>query len=446
MVIRRQRTMILTTIVLSVVGGVHSFCAPTPGTPPPTVTFSPTGVLVHVGETAQVTARSGDASKYTVAPGSDCSSFVGVTLPGHVAFDSLIVLTGKAVGTCTLLVDASGFTGATSETTLGVTVLPADDPGPPTKDASTDAPVDAPIDAPVAAPPTGHLYVSDRVGGKVSRFDVFGSTTTASPHGSFASLLPTGMAFGPAGILYVGNVGSGGIERFADAKNTATHLTALAVPPSGAWSPSGVLFLPTAGGAGELWVASEAMSDKLVVYPLDNAGAATGPAVAVPTGLADAGGHGIQGLAFDSASSSFFVAADQVRRLKLVRGSGTWTLSPVTDAALSPLGASNPVGLAMASNRWLIATYPVPSFVNVAYWSVDDPASTFVGAASGMNNTFSPLGIAILPSQPATPPIRVYTGTQESQIVALDVAASGVPALDNLVCGAPASSWVVAGD
>jgi hypothetical protein len=435
--------MILTTIVLSVVGGVHSVCAPSPGNPPPTVTFEPSGVIVHVGQTVQVTATSFAVPRYTIGPGSDCSSFVNVNLPeSSGAPYSQLYFIGKAVGTCNLIVNATDFRGATAETSLGVTVLPAVDPGPPAKDASTDAPVDAPN----AGPPTGHLYVSDRMGGKVSRFDVLGSTTTASPHGSFASVFPTGMAFGPSGILYVGNVGSGRIERFADVKTTATPLAPLAVPSPAVWSPSGVLFVPTAGGAGELWVASEGVSGTLVVYPLDNAGAATGAPVAVPTGLADAGAHGIQGLAFDSVSSSLFVAADQVRRLTLVRGSGTWTLSPAADAALSPLGASNPVGLAMAPNRWLIATYPVPSFVNVAFWSVDDAATTFVNAASGMNNTFSPLGIAILPSQAAAPPIRVYTGTQESQVVALDVAANGVPKLDNTVCGAPASSWVVAGD
>jgi hypothetical protein len=83
--------------------------------------------------------------------------------------------------------------------------------------------------------------------------------------------------------------------------------------------------VPTNGGAGELWVASNLSSESLAVYPLDSAGAASGGATLVPTGLST-GIYGITALTWDAASNSFFVATDTLRRVQLTRATSSWSL------------------------------------------------------------------------------------------------------------------------
>jgi hypothetical protein len=427
--------------------------------PPPSqssLKLSPESITIAPGETKRVAADYPRevGPTVTIDPTSSCYG-----IATERVFEGGLEITGQKPGDCSFRVYA-----AHHHARLQVTVLDPldaspglDDSGAPDADAAPD--LDAGTDADVAdandggLDPVAHLYVSDRTAGTITRFEVYPQTIAATAHGSFGATAATGLAFGPAGILYVGNRSSGGVSRFADVKTAATPLAALSAPalPPG-WKPSGLLFVPSVGGgrggvgAGELWVASEDMTDVLVVYDLDAAGDVVGSPSSVATGLTvSAGTHGIQGLAFDAPSSSLFVAADQVRRLALTRNAGTRSLAPMNDAALNQLGAANPVGLALGPNRWLFATYPVPSALGLGYWSVAE-TSTFINGAVGTNNTFSPLGITILPTQGSTPPIRVYTSTESNQVVALDVSQQGVPKLDSFVCNAPAPSWIVAGD
>ena len=307
----------------------------------------------------------------------------------------------------------------------------------------------APAEPIVLSPPNvvGHLYVSDRNAGSVTRFRVLAGQTPAVADGSFASVGATGMTFGPAGLLYVGDRTTGAIARFANVRTTPAARASLPAPPLPVgWAPSGVHFVPTTGGAGELWVASEGFADRLAVYPIDANGDAVGDPVLVSTGIPGGAPHGIQGLAYDAPSSSFFVAADQVRRFTLTRGTGTWELTQVDDPELAPIGAQAPVGVVVGPNRWLFAAYPLPSFLNLGYWSIGATSTTFINGATSSGDTFSPLGLAIPPAQGAAPPIRLYTSLESNQVVALDVAAAGVPVLDSFVCNAPAPSWIVAGD
>lgn len=343
--------------------------------------------------------------------------------------------------------------GATSTASVTVMVVGAVDPSDAgvddagadagAGDASSDA--GAEPDADAGALPSAHLYVSDRTAGAVSRFDVFNGTTAAVPAGSFASESATGMAFGPAGILYVGNATTGEITRLRDVATTPSALTALPSPLPD-WSPSGLLFVPTTGGAGELWVACAWASDVLAVYPLDATGelASGATVITTATGLSE-GSAGIQGLAFDAASSSLFVAADTVRRLSLTRSEDDLSLDPMMDPELTPLGAGKPMGLAMAPNRWLIGTFPDAPAISFAAWQVGDESSSLLTGAVGTNDSFNPLAVAILPAQSATPPVRVYTTTRQGQLVAVDVTTVGTPSIDNFVCEAPAS-WIVAGE
>jgi hypothetical protein len=444
------RALTLTTMILACAGGVHSNCSASENSGSSgslrKISLSPSGpVSLRQGESVSF-AVVGSTSD--VAFETDCgplAEVAGTKVVGNSLFvGNGFTVTGKQTGRCHVSV-ADTDTPASVDLTITASI--------PTTDASFDASFDAPSDAPsdgatdADAGPVAHLYVSNRTAGSVARFRVVAGTKLAGVDGSFASAAATGLAFGPTGTLYVGNATDGTIARFASAKATATPLAALSAPTQVGWTPSGVLFVPTAAGAGELWVASEGITASLAVYPLDSAGNLVGLPSLVSTGLGVvAGAHGIQGLAFDAPSSSLFAAADQVRRLTLVRGVGTWTLSPVTDSALTPLGAANPVGLVIAPNRWLFAAYPVPSFLNMGYWSVANAGTTFVNGASGTSNSFSPLAVAILPGQAAAEPVRVYTSTNQNQVVAIDFTASGMPTLSDLACNAPAPSWAIAGD
>ncbi|MEA2750993.1 MAG: Lactonase, 7-bladed beta-propeller [Myxococcales bacterium] len=445
------RALTLTTMILACVGGVHANCTKNDGQ------YTRYDATLSLSPSGAVSLRQGESLSFAVTTNydvtdilfeTDCGPLaeVGGTkmVENHLFVGKAFTVTGKQAGVCHVVV-ADGQLSARADLAITASI--------PTTDASFDAPSDAPSDAPIDAPIdpdaglVAHLYVSNRTAGSVARFRVVAGTKLAGVDGSFASAAATGLAFGPTGTLYVGNAADGTIARFAGAKATATPLAVLSAPTQVGWTPSGVLFVPTTAGAGELWVASDGITDSLAVYPLDSAGNLVGLPSLVSTGLGVvAGAHGIQGLAFDAPSSSLFAAADQVRRLMLVRGAGTWTLSPVTDSALTPLGAANPVGLVMAPNRWLFAAYPVPSFLNVGYWSVANAATTFVNGASGVANSFSPLAMAILPGQAAAEPVRVYTSTNQNQVVAIDFTASNMPTLTDLACNAPAPSWAIAGD
>jgi hypothetical protein len=446
------RLHVFVTAALAMLVGIHSLCGDAPR-PLPTITLNPRQASVEVGRSITVSITGTETQRelrvldQVVGPRS-CSA---TNRASNSIAGNVLTVTGLNPGDCSIIVGYDP--GLTAELRVTVTEYrwPVADASAP--DASDEQGNDSGTDEDGSdggtdAAPIAHLYVSDKNAGTVARFDVSGSAIEASSAGSFASGTATGMAFGPAGVLYVGNGSTGAVAAFQNPKTTPTALTSLPAPTLPAnWSTTGVVFVPTTGGAGELWTASANITDTLLVYSLDNAGSLVSGPVPVATGIAtSAGAHGIQGLAFDPPSNSFFVAASAVRRLKLTRGTGTWTLAPMVDAALSQLGATNPVGVAIGPNRWLFASYPVPSALNLGYWSVTDTTSTFISGATGVNNTFSPLGLTILPTEGSTPPIRVYTSTQTNQVVALDVAAAGVPKLDSFVCNAPAPSWIVAGD
>jgi len=426
---------------------------------------SPAALTLRVGE-AEFVALSVSDQSLTDGFGlriDDCGARgITSTRLGNGGATITALKSGKCFTQFQLIESSISLAGERDEVwaELTVTVSGDDDAGAPSQDASApDADTDASSpDAGDAADagdggdggpgdPVARLYVSDRAGNTVRKFHVFPGTIAASSSGSFTSAEPTGMAFGPASILYVGNGATGGIERWASVKTTPTQMSALAAPATPPnWSPSGVLFVPTAAGAGELWVASAAFTDVLTVYTLDATGAVVAGPTTVATNITSAAGDGIQGLAFDGPSNSLFVAADRVRRLTLARIGSGWTLTPATDEGLTLPGAGTPTGLVMGPNRWLYGTYRNPSAVSLAYWSFDGSTSSFVNGASGAGGSYNPLAITILPTQAPASPVRVYTTTSSNQVIAVDALTAGVPAVDSFVCNAPAPSWIVAGD
>jgi len=330
------------------------------------------------------------------------------------------------------------------------TTPPQEDAGspPPPHDAGDPPPHDAgdppPQDAGDPPKTIAHLYATSRANDRLSRFRILDGQLEAVADTELTVTKPTGVAVGPSGTLYVASEADGSITRWATSADPPTALSALPSPKTG-WKPSGLAFVPTGEGAGELWVASSSGADELAVYLLDASGNATAPPALVSTGLAsDLGTHGIQSLAWDEPSSSLFVAADQVHRILVIRDSGHWSLSPLTDDALTQLGASDPTGLAMTTNRWLVAVYP-NAFLNLGYWSVSDYDTTFLQGASGTGGTFTPVSVAVLPTQPATEPQRLYVGTTQDQIVVIDAESQSVPSVKGVVCNVAGLSHIALG-
>ncbi len=296
-------------------------------------------------------------------------------------------------------------------------------------DAATDA-------APVAV---AHLYASNATAGSVTRFDVVSGQISAAQTAQLPVAGATGLAIGPAGILYVGQGSAGGVARIATPGGTPQTLASLPAPSGvSGWAPSAVAFAPGSAGAGFLWVASSGESSVLVLYALDATGALVGSPSLVSTGLAaDAGPSGIQGLAWDATYASLFASADTIHRFAATAMGSSFSLTEIPDANLSPLGAKGPAGLVAAPNGNLIGVYPSnSSFLNIGYWQVSAGTTTLLQGGQGTGNTFSPVALALLPTQPAAEPVEVYVGTQQNQVVAIDVTSASIPAVTagDLVC------------
>jgi DNA-binding beta-propeller fold protein YncE len=199
----------------------------------------------------------------------------------------------------------------------------------------------------LAADRNGNLFVADFVGERVRRIDRHGVITTMAGSGradlpspnlsgdggpATAATLngPAGLAFDPAGVLYVGDSGNHRVRRI-DANGKITSLDLSSWSNSNLWSPGGLAF----DGAGNLYVADHSGCQVVRV------GAGNLVSVVAGTGSCGYGGDGGPassaqldgplGIAFDPAGN-LFIADNNNHRIRRVDVRGIMTTVAGTGA------------------------------------------------------------------------------------------------------------------
>ena len=190
----------------------------------------------------------------------------------------------------------------------------------------------------IAFDSSGNLYVAEapfgpvhQGEGKVRRIDPAGNLTTFAGNGnalhptldgvpatSFRLFTPLGIAFNPAGDLYVGDQYDNAV-RFVDQQGIIHTLDASSLPGADTWQPGYLAF----DSVGNLYV-SERSACRIVRFPITGK-----PTVIAGTGTCGFGGDGgpasaaqvndPNGIAFDSQGNLYFADAQnhRIRRIDL---------------------------------------------------------------------------------------------------------------------------------
>ncbi len=189
----------------------------------------------------------------------------------------------------------------------------------------------------------GDLWVAVGIGNKLLQFTpaqlAAGGTPTppvvisATPGGSL--LTPIGMAFDPAGNLWVANHGGVSLVKFAASQLAASGSPTPAVTiTNGLSNPFGIAF----DASGNLWVADSAAG--ALRYDAADLGSASASPAAAITGAALPGGP--EALAFD-ASGALWVAEHSTEDLRQFTNPGAWTgtVTPAADVIISSVGMTD---------------------------------------------------------------------------------------------------------